>query len=174
MNEKITPSYFDHLVPATVAATMAATVTAHQWLTPVCDTLAHFGFGIPVVGYDPAQKMGCVRSHLRIIQIDTHSWFQWLDDTMRLSFDVHLNGEDDSCLCGFRRAADGNWYALSPSRPHKARISIGHTNNITLRVILDAAAKLFETQLADWTPKGRDMRPALVAAYRKQLGLPPV
>lgn len=166
MNEKITPSYFDYFIPATV--------TAHQWLTPVYGTLAHFGFGTPVVGYDPTQKMGCVRNHLRIIQIDTHSWFHWLDDTMRMGFDVHLDGEDDSCLCGFRRAADGSWYAVSPSRPDKARISVGHTNNITLRVILEAAAQLFETQLTEWTPKGRDMRPALVAAYRKQLGLPPV
>ena len=166
MNEKITPSYFEYFIPATVMA--------HQWLTPIYGTFAHLGFGTPVVGYDPAQKMGCVRNHLRIIQIDTHSWFQWLDDTMRLSFDVHLDNEDDSCLCGFRRAADGSWYALSPLRPERARIPIGHTNNITLRVILEAAVQLFEAQLTEWTPKGRDMRPALVAAYRKQLGLPPI
>ena len=166
MNEKITPSYFDYLVPATV--------TARQWLTPVYSTLAHLGLGTPVVGYDPAQRTGCVRNHLWSIQIDTHGWFHWLDDTSRMGFDVHLDGEDDSCLCGFRRSADGSWYAISPARPDKARIQIGHTNNITLRVILEAAAQLFETQLAEWTPKGRDMRPALGAAHRKQLGLPPL
>ncbi len=166
MNEKITPSYFNYLVPATVAA--------RQLFMPVYESLAHLGFGTPIVGYDPAQKVGSVRNHLRIIQIDSHGWFQWLDDTMRMSFDVHLDGEDDSCLCGFRRAADGSWYAIAPFRPEKARIPVGHTRNITLRVILEAAVQLFETQLTEWTPRGRDMRPALVAAYRKQLGLPPV
>lgn len=166
MNEKITPSYFDYLIPATVAA--------HQWLTPVRSTLAHLGLGTPIVGYDPTQKMGCVRNHLRIIQIDTHGWFHWLDDTMRMGFDVHLENEDDSCLCGFRRAADGSWYAMSPVRPDKLHIPIGQTYNVTLRVILEAAVQLFDAQLADWTPLGRDMRPALVVAYRKQLGLPPV
>lgn len=166
MTEKITPSYIDYVVPASV--------TARQWLLPVYGTLAHLGFGTPVVGYDPAQKMGSVRNHLRIIQIDTHGWFHWLDDTMRMSFDVHLDGEDDSCLCGFRRTADGSWYAVAPSRPDRARIPIGQTRNITLRAILEAAVQLFEGQLAEWTPRGRDMRPALVAAYRKQLGLPPI
>jgi hypothetical protein len=166
MNQKITPSYFYYLVPATVAA--------RQFIMPVCESLAHLGFGTPVVGYDPAQKVGSVRNHLRIIQIDSHNWYSWLDDTMRLSFDVHLDGEDDSCLCGFRRAADGTWYAVAPSRPDKARIAVGHTRNITLHTILETAVQLFEAQLAEWTPRGRDMRPALVAAYRKQLGLPPV
>ncbi|MEZ4678147.1 MAG: hypothetical protein R2932_28415 [Caldilineaceae bacterium] len=51
---------------------------------------------------------------------------------------------------------------------------VGHTKNITLRTILETAVQIFEVQLAEWTPRGRDMRPALVAAYRKQLGLPPV
>lgn len=165
MNEKITPSYLNYLAPASAVA--------RDFVMPIRESLAHLGFGTPVVGYDPAHKMGQVRNHLRFIQIDTHGWFQWLDDTMRLSFDVHLDGEDDSCLCGLRRAADGSWYAVSPSRPDKARIPIGHTRNITLRVILEAAVQLFESQLADWTPRGRDMRPALITAYRKQLGLPP-
>lgn len=166
MNEKITPSYLTYLEPATLAA--------RQFVMPLYETLAHLGFGIPIVGYNPIQKMGQVRNHLRFIQIDTHNWFHWLNDNSRLSFDVHLDSEDDSCLCGFRRAIDGSWYAVSPSRPDQTRIPIGHTNNITLRVILEAAVELFERQLAEWTPRGRDMRPALVTAYRKQLGLPPL
>ena len=166
MNPKITPSYFDHLAPATAAA--------RQLVMPVYSTLAHLGFGTPVVGYDPTQKIGTVRNHLRFIQIDTYGWFRWLDDTTRLSFDVHLDSEDDSCLCGFRRAADGGWQAIMPARPDKAPILIGPTSNITLRTILETAVQLFETQLTEWTPRGRDMRPALVAAYRKQLGLPPI
>ncbi|MEZ4678146.1 MAG: hypothetical protein R2932_28410 [Caldilineaceae bacterium] len=88
MNQKITPSYFDYFAPATAVA--------RQFVMPVYSALAHLGFGTPVVGYDPAQKMGSVRNHLRFIQIDTYGWFNWLDDTMRMSFDVHIDGEDDS------------------------------------------------------------------------------
>lgn len=165
MNQKITPSYLNYFAPASAAA--------REFVAPFRESLAHLGFGTPVVGYDPANKMGQVRSHLRFIQIDTHGWFHWLEDRDRMSVDVHLDGEDDSCLCGLRRADDGNWYAISPARPDKPSIPLGQTYNITLRTILEAAVQLFEGQLAEWTPRGRDMRPALVAAYRKQLGLPP-
>ncbi len=162
----MTTSCLDYLTPASA--------TARDFIMPLCESLAHLGFGTPVVGYDPTHKIGQVRNHLRFIQIDTHGWFQWLDDTMRLSFDVHLDGEDDSCLCGLRRAADGSWYAVAPARPDKLRIPIGHTRDITLRVILEAAVKLFENQVMEWIPRGSDIRPALVMAYRKELGLPPV
>lgn len=167
MSEKMTPTYYNYLAPATAVA-------RHFVVLPVYGALAHLGMGTPIVGYDPASKTGHVRHHLRYIQIDTHQWFAWLNDTTRLSFDVHLDGEDDACICSLRRSADGGWYAICPSRPAEQQIPIGHANNLTLRTILEAAAQLFQLRLAEWSPRGRDMRSALVTAYRKQLGLPPV
>lgn len=163
----MTPSYYNYLAPASAVA-------RHLVVLPIYGTLAHFGMGTPIVGYDPASKTGYVRHHLRYIQIDSQQWFAWLSDTMRLSVDVHLDGEDDAYICGLRRAADGSWYAISASRPHDQQIPLGQTANLTLRTILEAAAQLFQLRLAEWAPRGRDMRPALVTAYRKQLGLPPV